>query len=82
MTGEATTEEATTGEAATDNSEQKDPVLDLRILHLSSQTEIIDLPSIEGQKLYLIPVQEQDGSLRLEHRGKDLLFVDWEIQFL
>jgi len=69
-------EKAMTEKMTTNNNEQKNSVLDLHILHLLSQTEIIDLSSIKKQKLYLISVQKQNENLRLEYEDKDFFFVD------
>lgn len=58
-----------------------DSILSLSLLQLSEEKDIVDLPAIEERKLYIISIKQQaDSELRLG--GQDLLFVDWQIQFL
>jgi len=58
-----------------------DSILSLSLLQLSEEKDIVDLPAIEKRKLYIISIKQQaDSELRLG--GQDLLFVDWQIQFL
>jgi len=56
------------------NISKQDPILQLSLLKLSAETgtEIVSLLAIEEQKLYILPTKQP----------QQLLFVDWQIQFL
>ncbi len=63
------------------DQKKKDHVLNLPILWVSDETDIVGLPAITGRKLYIISVKQRTGG-GLDLGGRDLLFVDWQIQFL
>lgn len=61
------------------SSQAKDWVLKLPILDTTEQVEVIGLPAISGKRLYMLPVS---GGGPWVLGGKQLLWVDWQIQFL
>jgi len=64
--------------------DQRDVALDVPILRLEddnvSQYNFIGLPAVQSKKLYIIPVT--DNGKILELGGRDLLYVDWTVEFL
>ncbi len=57
----------------------KDWVLKVFILKISKNLNVIELPAISDRKLYMLSVSDEKS---YEFNEKNLLWIDWEIQFL
>lgn len=60
---------------------RKDEVLNLPMLRLSGETEMIGLPGIMSERMYMLSVAEEDeeDGRRLRLEGDDVLWVDWPL---
>jgi hypothetical protein len=62
---------------------QRDEVLDLPMMRMGTTTSIIGLTAIQGQKVYILPVEVRESGMKLgDSNAKDLILVDWALQYL
>jgi hypothetical protein len=62
---------------------QCDEVLDLSMMQVGITTNIIRLTAIQGQKFCILPVEVRESGIKLGNsNAKDLILVDWALQYL